>query len=431
MCGITAFYPKSKKKADFNIIKGIAAINDERGKDNSGIAIGDIFFQKSAVDKYIRDLITRHKDEISGLDTVGAPWILHTRASSNKTKMMEKHAHPYEWDYINAAGEKTDYFKGCHNGYVSNTTDLHKKYILDKGKRTNKATDYDVDSECILDCITSNLSDQETVKSILTDYTGNAALVFYTKDYFYVWKGACNNIEERPLYMVETKDGWYFSSIEASLGMYFDNVTLVPHNSLTTFYKNKFLSQDIINRRVEHVSHAQSVNRTHPNHVVPDKETNVYFNAKTLSWQRVLRTDTYVMEGNYFMKDAILQNGVFETKTASHYIPIAFTNGVAVKKVTQQLEVAIHQLTNCTDLALAQSVITRHKEVLFKNMIGFIPVRQDDTIIGVVVKEGDDVVLLGENQQLTTRFLSKKIEIINQLNKISVHSEPFKQLANV
>lgn len=435
MCGITAFYPKSKKKADFNIIKGIAAINDERGKDNSGIAIGNIFFQKCAVNKYIRDLISKYKTEISGLDTVGAPWILHTRASSNKMKMLEKHAHPYKWNYLNKEGEPVDYFIGCHNGYVSNVTELHKKYILDKNRRDNKATDYDVDSEVILDCLTTNLSDKETVRGILKDYTGNAALVFYTKDYFYVWKGACNGTEERPLYMAETKDGWYFSSIEASLKMYFDDVILVPHNSLTTFHKNKLLSQEIIERKVIVQTYTHPVTQRASSAYITGfnlpTPISLYFRKNTLDWHRVAATNPIVMEGNYYSKDVIGENTVQDGKSATHYIPVSFINGVAVKRLLPTLEVAIHQLINCDSLEMAKTIIRRHKDVILENMIGFVPIRMDENLIGAIIKVSGELAILDHNEVLTSRFFGKKIEIVNQKNIISASAEPFKQTANV
>ena len=46
MCGITAFYPKLKKAANVGALKAISSINDERGKDNSGISIGNSYGQQ-------------------------------------------------------------------------------------------------------------------------------------------------------------------------------------------------------------------------------------------------------------------------------------------------------------------------------------------------------------------------------------------------
>ena len=249
MCGLVGFYPKKNKKVELSVLAILGIGNEERGTDNAGICIGKDVFIKSQKDNKIKDLLFNNLEEITSYlkseDALNKPVILHARKSSIHNKTKAKHAHPFGWK----AEDLSTYFYGAHNGNVKELYDLYSKY---RKSDDVKFIDYDIDSELLLDCIRTSLIKTGSFTDVLSTYEGHAALLFYNENRFYAWKGANNNIEERPLYYVETGDGFYFSSIESLLKIAFPSKDVISlnNNELLTFEKGKLATSEIIDRKM-------------------------------------------------------------------------------------------------------------------------------------------------------------------------------------
>ena len=443
MCGITGFYPKKKQKADFNILKGIAAINDERGKDNSGISIGDIFYERCDTNKYIRDLISKFKTDISELNLADQPWIMHTRSSSIKSKQKAVHAHPFNWEYTNDAGEKVDYFYGCHNGFISNTIELHKKYLLDTGARTNTSYQYEVDSEVILDAIVCNIHKEEAIHNILRDYTGNAALIFYREREFWAWKGANNNVEERPLYYVETRAGWYFSSIESSLSMYFDGVKEVPNNTLLVFKDGKFVKDVLIPRaftpKVSTHSTYYGANMN-TSHLAPEG-TKPAAKISTPVWTFLKDNGLWSsysdstrgakgepLQGLFWVDDPINETCVYTGHTSRADSTIHFFNGVAMMKDSVPAQVAITLMQTAQTMEAALGAIELCKEEIKAFIIGFVPFYVKNVLAGFVVDLNGELLVVPEGKKYRITILGKEVRVSLKPNP-KIEAAPIKTIA--
>lgn len=245
-CGLAGFYPKKNKKVDIQKLFILGVMNEERGTDSTGLTIGDVKF--SGIDKYkkCRDFIENNIDEIYKVNTHNKPCILHTRKSTIGANNLAN-CHPFIYK------NKNDYsFVIAHNGVLNNTHEIKNKFlshIEDVDKSLFIDTHYIARS--LAESFVGNCDERE----ILEFYKGNAALLYYdSKGTFKAWKGASNNIEERPLYYVETKNGWYFCSIESSLIIAFENkyeVHQVKNNELITFYNGSLERSEIINRTHE------------------------------------------------------------------------------------------------------------------------------------------------------------------------------------
>jgi len=327
MCGITAFYPKKGKTPNIDILKAISSLNDTRGGDNSGISIGNDYFKKSDIHRLIIQLWNAEKTNISKIDSAGKPWILHTRSSSNKTKLLERHAHPFKWEDKSSGY----YYIGCHNGYISNTDEIYKKFIQEH--RNNEKDTSEVDSETLLDAILCNSESEDKIKEILKFYRGNAALVIYDNTQFRVWKGASSNKEERPLYYAETKEGWYFSSLEYSLKLYFDKVEMVPHNTMLIFENHKLKDQYTVERIdpvIVHTPPAYYYNRMTGQYEFPnygnENKYNPHSNSAKLS-QFVEFNDNFRVADKYGKKDII--HGERYTPSIINCYNIYYSNSVS------------------------------------------------------------------------------------------------------
>ena len=412
MCGITAFYPKLKKAANVGALKAISSINDERGKDNSGISIGNSYFVKSANHRYIRDLWAAERKQIATIDIVNQPWILHTRASSNKTRLLEKHAHPFKWD----DEESGYYFIGCHNGYVSNLTELHKKFILDKNRRNNTESEYEVDSELILDTILCNLESEDTVKEILHAYRGNAALVFYDNNQFRVWKGAADNKEERPLYYVETKEGWYFSSIEASLAMCFDDVQLVPHNTMMIFQNGKLKETYSIDRKEPAFVYHNTTN-------YPSASRNYASNSVISGFELVSLNDNFRICSNVASKEVVTQGDRFTLNLNTNpylyfagqsvnYYNYYIAKGIACMKNNYEFNKAIIESTKVKTEEDFEIFMALYSKVIASNLAGIFPIVVNGEVKKLLYLNTErELITLTPGKNISYKFLGKDYKI--------------------
>lgn len=166
--------------------------------------------------------------------------IIHTRKATVGAHTVDN-AHPFGF-----GGEEDSEvfdFVGAHNGSLIDWEEL------------NPGQTFTVDSKALLNRIYSDKN-----YKVLSEYKGDAALIFYfkdKKDNFYAFKGAAGDKEERPLYYVQIRDkktkkitGVYLSSMPESLKFIFPGLEIkeVPNNTLITFKGGKIINSIKIKR---------------------------------------------------------------------------------------------------------------------------------------------------------------------------------------
>lgn len=185
-------------------MKVIGLYNETRGRDGCGWYInGEIYKgyhgtnNTKTFDKFIEwEQLPNINQEF------GNTSILHCRQASSGVVKKENN-HPFD-----ITGTKS-HIIFQHNGTIKNISELCKSYDL-------SYTKFDVDSEA-LGTIIANGNIQ-----VLNNYTGYAALLWTdvnNTDVLYAYHGSskkslnATDVEERPLYFMETDEGIYFSSM--------------------------------------------------------------------------------------------------------------------------------------------------------------------------------------------------------------------------
>lgn len=272
-CGLAGFYPKKGKKVNINKLYLLGILNEDRGTDSTGLSIGGDRFVGINANKKARDFISSSYKEIEGIDMINKSCILHTRKSTFGL-LNDDNCHPF----VYKSTDKTRYFSLAHNGGVTNTYDIKKQFLSDIEDVEKMLS---IDSHYMALSLGRALSGKVSEHDILKMYKGNAALLYYNNDCFKVWKGANNNVEERPLYYIETPSGWYFSSIKMSLYLIFDRlyeVIEVKNNELLTFYNYKLEKSEIIERNHRETTYDYSTNGTYISKV--NTQSSVYTHKK-------------------------------------------------------------------------------------------------------------------------------------------------------
>lgn len=243
-CGLVGFYPKKNKKVDLSKLYALWMINEERGTHSCGISYGQERIvginTKAKATSLIKDI---YKDMMTK-DLINKPIICHTRHATSGVH-NDYNSHPFMW----FRKVETNYFMFAHNGVIKNLYDLKKTLGMSRHKEDMMVIDSHVLGLAMYDSFVNLLSEEE----ILTQYEGNAAFICYNSDnIFKVWKGANNNIEERPLHYVETKDGWYFCSIDTSLqNIFLTEPISVENNTLITFKNHKLVDSKVYDRKLK------------------------------------------------------------------------------------------------------------------------------------------------------------------------------------
>lgn len=249
MCGLAGFYPKKNKKVRLNSLLLLGIMNETRGEDSCGISIGNEKLLGTKNESVARNFIVKNIEELNKINLLNKPCIFHTRKSTIGAH-NEENAHPFMYTGLND-DDDTDYFAIAHNGIIRNTNELQAKFLT--GKIENLYKHLHIDSHYIALSLALAFVGTGDEKTILETYEGNAALLYYNNKMYKVWKGGSGNIEERPMYYIETSEGWYFCSIETSLKIIFNNkheVIRLRNNELLTFKDGKLENSSIIERTI-------------------------------------------------------------------------------------------------------------------------------------------------------------------------------------
>lgn len=243
MCGLAFF--NGSKPANLIAMRMLGVLNEERGTHSCGVYLnGGI---KWGVDKQAH---FREFSAANDLSFVGDDYnmLIHTRASTYGQHTVAN-AHPFG---IKVKDDRLVYndlegpydFVGMHNGTLESwsVTDLRKVEPL--------LSDVVMDSKVLLGRI---MLDDDL--QVLSQYEGAAALAWVTgKNKLCVFKGANNNIEERPLYYCYQPEGMYFSSLEKSLKSVFPGTEIFPvkNNQVLYLENGKIVKDEIIERKIKY-----------------------------------------------------------------------------------------------------------------------------------------------------------------------------------
>jgi len=217
-CGLAAYCGSVAPNHDKLNILGI--LNTSRGRDSCGVAIGDKAIKGINTDADFTNLAPsvdyKYKDNFNTL--------IHTRKSTHGSAHTKANAHPFllgitsEKLAVTTTKPETVRMVGMHNGSIHNTYSLRNHFKLDEN--------LDMDSKVLLGSIL-----QHGNYKILSKYGGDAALIWYFTDdpnEIYVYKGAKDNKEERPLHYFQTRSkgkvtGIYISSQDFALNVIKDS----------------------------------------------------------------------------------------------------------------------------------------------------------------------------------------------------------------
>lgn len=243
-CGIYGFSGRAGiNKADMRLalqkFKILGMYNESRGKDSCGVYLNGEIKKGMGPQKLFTDFIETYPLQITGKNTI---MLGHNRQASTGFKVNEENQHPL---FIE------DDMLITHNGTLKDTAEFCKKYDLDFAKMN-------VDTMMLGTALYKNDA------TVLENYKGAAALAITYKtkpNTLYLYHGSSKEykhskpVEERPLCYLETKQGVFYSSLEASLEAIKDDdseiVYMLEHNLLTEICDGQFTGNNIVINRDE------------------------------------------------------------------------------------------------------------------------------------------------------------------------------------
>ena len=267
MCGLIGYVGKNP---NLDKLKIMAIYNDSRGGDGVGFVINDTIYKYNKASNYNFQDVFEYPS-VNEEFTLKNPnkeqvILMHSRKGSVGSIVGTDNNHPFE-----LKNEGGDCLIGVHNGTIKNIEDLASKYEItnEELKELGKT-----DSELLFYIINKTQSYE-----VLSYYEGGAALLWYNPENpkeLFAFKGASNSAksynyysayssyssynisnevalqEERPLYLVMTNNGTYFSSIKASLyaaGFPMDSIRTIEANTVYTFRKGEVKNTEKIERQ--------------------------------------------------------------------------------------------------------------------------------------------------------------------------------------
>jgi len=252
-CGLAGFYPKPGKQGDIEKIFMMGIMNEQRGTDNCGMTIGNERFTGLKGLATARDFINIKGAALRKVNLKNKAMIFHTRKSSFGSS-QETNVHPFILETDNK------YFVLAHNGVLRTEHELKRDFFPDVPH-----IELSIDSHYLLHGLArAHYSDVDR-DAFIKAYKGDAALLYYTNNTFHAWKGGHNNIEERPMYYIETPEGWYFCSIDTTLMVLWQDsyeVHEVENNQLVSFIKANGrikIVKEIIERKTAPVVHTPAI----------------------------------------------------------------------------------------------------------------------------------------------------------------------------
>lgn len=237
-CGIYGFSGKAKlNRTDLRLalakFKILGIYNETRGKDSCGVLVNNKVAKGTGPKKLFTDFI---EDTIFDVSIRYRVMIGHNRSASVGFQANEKNQHPFLIE---------DDLLLTHNGTIKETYKFCEKYQLPFMK-------LDVDSEMLAMALYKNGTD------VLNSYKGGAALAYTFKsrpNSLYLYHGASKTtkngkeVEERPLFYMETKEGIYYSSLAEALNAIRETDEEEPymlaHNTVTEIIDGEFTYQDV------------------------------------------------------------------------------------------------------------------------------------------------------------------------------------------
>lgn len=230
-CGLFGYC--GSKPPNIEKIKILGLYNVSRGSHSCGILIDNVLTKGVDKQKVFDDFISENilTPPVDNYTIIG-----HTRYATIGAH-SEANAHPF---MIN------DHFVGAHNGGIKNISELCFKYKIPHVFST-------VDSLHLYKIIES------TGTSVLSEYTGKAALLWTDlnePNTLYAFHGASKETkdgktyEERPLFMLKTEEGVYFSSMEESLNAIKESEDQIPeileYNTVLKFQNGEIIGEGIV-----------------------------------------------------------------------------------------------------------------------------------------------------------------------------------------
>jgi predicted glutamine amidotransferase len=430
MCGLTGFYPSPNSRVNLDKLAYIAVINESRGGDSTGIAIGpNLMKDMGSAIKFLNNRMVA----INAVDRGNLPVIIHTRSASYKVGINITQAHPFCYNIIEENNEEIniiDYFVGMHNGLIKEEQKFIDTFIKPSVPEIKKEA-YSVDSQIIIHALALCKSIEE-ISTILSSYDGNAALIFYNKNTFYVWKGGNLGVEERPLYYARNEEGWYFSSIKDSLCLVSKDTTEVLNNQLLVFSEGEMRESLIIPRNIKsyvhqfaYATYEEYGHRRHgydqslfrdgspnekerprkkeyedrlqlPSHTQKNKEH--FLLSHKLLFQDSRDKTTPYYEGAYtynpMSKTFTVANNYQSTlpdNTVRH--SIYFRKGIALKrKPDEDFEKLMSRITN--DAYSSDDLKSFLKISIYDYIYNFIPVTKNKRVIAILYLDGNNVKVL-------------------------------------
>ena len=323
MCGLFGFIAQEQTLLDLETFLHLGCENDPRGGDSVGIFIDKATEYGVDKNKLFADFFQTSKllESVKAVNVA----VGHTRKASVGAIGLET-AQPV---VIRNASTKEVDFVLLHNGTITNHYEL-KKYLKDVPVHF---TDSQIMAYCLYYKGTKMFNEYEGAGMFITiDYREDRK--FPTIKFF---KGGSKENswskvveEERPLWILETDKGLWFSSLQKSLYLKAFNTKYqtekLPVNKVFTYYKGKLVNTEEIDRSEK----AQRKYSGYNSRTVYDENGFEYADTSNTTRTQTVAKDIYTKNTNKIIKhtDAF---PVMSIAGAANREKVEFIRGVYVK----------------------------------------------------------------------------------------------------